>query len=80
MGKIDITDTIFITIQQYGKKDIYIQFKGITSWKDAVKKISNIYKIKGLATLLFRNGTQGWFQKRQIMFARPHTPMQLTMF
>ncbi len=80
MGEIDKTDTIFITIQQYGKKDISIQFKGITSWKEVIKQISNGYKIKGLATLLLRNGTQGWLHKRQIMFDRPFTPMQLTLF
>ena len=82
MKKIFITDRIFATVSICGRTLINIALEGITSINDVIRVLSERIqgKIQGTATLVVRNGSQGWSIKRLFRPVSQAEGIQLSLF
>ncbi|MCM1517796.1 MAG: hypothetical protein NC117_04065 [Pseudoflavonifractor sp.] len=80
MDTINRSDVIFATLMQQGRQVVSIQISGITSIAEVMRKIyGQVKDCIGLATLMLRNGTQGW-ARRQTIVLKPVEAVQLSLF
>lgn len=69
MKTIDKTDTIFATVTARGTTFVSLRLSGITSMNEVVSSLREaIGTTAGLMTMTVRNGSQGWVDRRNMMF------------
>ncbi len=69
MATINFTDTLYATVTQRGVTLANLTLMGMTSFPDIVRELrSALGNVAGITTLLLRNTSQGWSDRRALMF------------
>ncbi len=68
MKTISISDKIFATVNLYGRTILNIAIDGMSSMEDVVRYVSRSVRgmASGMVTLVVRNGSQGWSERRSL--------------
>lgn len=84
MHTVISSDKIFATVTACGRTILTTTFEGMSSIEEVMRKINSAARglFEGIATLIVRNGSQGWTVKRAMKAAsrRVEAPVQLTLF
>ena len=82
MATINSSDILFATLIQRGRTIASVRLSGMTTFNEIIKYLGRMINgTFGMMTVSLRNGTQGWHEKRNIIFRRPDpAPVQLSLF
>lgn len=68
MKTISISDKIFATVKLYGRTIFNVAMDGMSSMEDVVRYVSSSIHgmASGMVTVVVRNGSQGWSERRSL--------------
>lgn len=71
MTKIDITDKLFVSVSDHGRRIVSLSLSGIASLKELMQQLNEmLHQYRGkLLTLELRNSTRGWRSENQMLLA-----------
>lgn len=71
MNKINISDKIFVSVFDHGKRLVALSLSGISSLKELMQHLSEmLHQYRGrLVTIELRNSTQGWHRENSVLLA-----------
>jgi len=69
---VGVADTVFVNVAQFGRTLINAPISGFASLEALLAAVGRrLSGVHGLVTVVVRNRTRGWIEKRTIRFGRP---------